>query len=205
MYTPEHFSMDDPDAIRAHIDAYPFVALIAHGKSGLEAVHLPLLLDRDRGQNGALHGHIARANRVFDKALEGAEVLVIFGGPNAYISLGWYPSKMENPKVVPTWNYTAVHVVGTLRFHEEKDWLLRNVRELTDRFEAGRPEPWSVDDAPQEYIDGMIRGIVGVEIEITRLEGKAKLSQNRPEEDRRGVVEGLERAGEAELARRMSK
>lgn len=203
MYTPEHFTIDDPDAVSAHIGAHPFAALVAGGKDGLVAVHLPLLFDADRGELGALRGHIARANGVFDAGLEGAEVLVIFSGPEGYVSPGWYPSKKENPKVVPTWNYSAVHASGILHFREEKDWLLMIVRDLTDRFEAGQSEPWSVDDAPKDYVDAMTRGIVGVEIEISRLEGKAKLSQNRSEEDRRGVVEGLERDGEVEMARLM--
>lgn len=203
MYTPKPFTMDGPGAIRAHIEACPFAALVVKRESGLEAVHVPLLLDADKDAQGGgrLRGHIARANGVFDGGLEGTEVLAIFSGPQAYVSPGWYPSKQENPKVVPTWNYTAVHVVGTLHFHEGRDWLLRIVGDLTTRFEARQDEPWSVDDAPVDYIDAMTRAIVGVEIEITRLEGKAKLSQNRPAEDRAGVVEGLRLSGAAELAR----
>lgn len=200
MYTPKQFAMDGPEAIRAHIEAHPFAALVVQRESGLEAVHVPLLLDADEGEHGRLRGHIARANGGFDAALEGAEVLAIFSGPQAYVSPGWYPSKRTNPKVVPTWNYTAVHVVGTLHFHDDRDWLLRNVGDLTTRFETGQDVPWSVDDAPEDYIDAMTRAIVGVEIEITRLEGKAKLSQNRPAEDRAGVAEGLREAGEMELA-----
>lgn len=207
MYIPKPFLMDDPDAIRAHIEAHPFAALVVQRESGLEAVHLPLLLDADKdahgGELGRLRGHIARANPVFDAGLEGSEVLVIFSGPQAYVSPGWYPSKLENPKVVPTWNYTAVHASGTLHFHDDKDWLLRNVGDLTDRFEAGQAEPWSIDDAPEDYIDAMTRAIVGMEIKITRLEGKAKLSQNRSEADRVRVAEGLRQSGAAELARLM--
>ena len=195
--------MDDPEAIGAHIEAHPFAALVAQGASGIEAVHLPLLFDAGEGAHGGLRGHIARANPVFDAGLEGAEVLVIFSGPQAYVSPGWYPSKQENPKIVPTWNYTAVHVSGTLHFHEDKDWLVRNVGDLTDRFEAGRSEPWTIGYAPEDYIDAMTRAIVGVEIEILKVEGKAKLSQNRPVEDRTGVVEGLQQSGETELARLM--
>lgn len=201
MYTPKPFAMDGPEAIRAHIEAHPFAALVAQRESGPQAVHVPLMLDADNGAHGTLRGHIARANPVFDARLEGAQVLAIFSGPQGYVSPGWYPSKQENPKVVPTWNYTAVHASGTLHFHEDRDWLVRNVGDLTDRFEAGRPAPWSLDDAPPDYIDAMTRAIVGVEIRITRLEGKAKLSQNRPEQDRQGVIEGLEEAGETELAR----
>lgn len=200
MYTPKPFAMDDPEAVRAHVEAHPLAVLVVCGAAGPEAVHVPLLYDA--GKN-VLRGHIARANGVFDAGLEGAEVLVIFSGPQAYVSPGWYPSKQENPNVVPTWNYTAVHASGMLHFHEDRDWLLRNVGDLTDRFEAGQDKSWALDDAPADYIEAMVRGIVGVEIEITRLEGKAKLSQNRSEEDRRGVIEGLEEAGEIELARLM--
>lgn len=207
MYIPKPFAMDSPEAIRAHIEVHPFAALVVKTELGLEAVHVPLLLDADKdaqgGEYGRLRGHVARANPVFDAGVEGAEVLAIFSGPQAYVSPGWYPSKQENPKVVPTWNYTAVHVVGTLHFHEDKDWLLRNVGDLTARFEAGQAEPWSVDDAPVDYIDAMTRAIVGVEIEITRAEGKAKLSQNRSEADRVRVAEGLRQSGAAELARLM--
>ena len=201
MYTPKPFAMEGPDAIRAHIEAHPFAALVVQRESGIEAVHVPLLLDTDDGKR--LRGHIARANGVFDAGLEGAEVLAIFSGPQGYVSPGWYPSKRENPKVVPTWNYTAVHASGTLHFHEDRDWLLRNVGDLTDRFEADRAEPWSLDDAPRDYLEAMVRGIVGLEIKITRIDGKAKLSQNRPEEDRRSVIEGLERDGAEALARLM--
>ena len=204
MYTPKPFAMDAPDAIRAHIEAHPFAALVVKRESGIEAVHLPLLLDADEGKLGALRGHIARAGGVFDAGLEGSEVLAIFSGPQAYVSPGWYPSKRTNPKVVPTWNYTAVHVTGTLHFHDDRDWLLRNVGDLTTRFETGQSEPWSVDDAPADYIDAMTGAIVGVEIEITRVEGKAKLSQNRPAEDRAGVAEGLRQSGATELARLMA-
>ncbi len=207
MYIPKPFAMDNPEAIRAHIETHPFAALVVQRESGLEAVHLPLLLDAAKdahgGEYGRLRGHIARANPVFDAGVEGSEVLVIFSGPQAYVSAGWYPSKLANSKVVPTWNYTAVHVTGTLHFHDDRDWLLRNVGDLTTRFEAGQDVPWSVDDAPEDYIDAMTRAIVGVEIEITRLEGKAKLSQNRPAEDRAGVIDGLLDAGDAELARLM--
>lgn len=203
MYTPKPFAMDGTEVIRAHIEAHPFAALVVEGDSGIEAVHVPLLLGAGDGEHGTLRGHIARVNGVFEARLEGSQVLAIFSGPQAYVSPGWYPSKQENPKVVPTWNYRAVHVGGTLHFHEDRDWLLRNVGDLTERFEAGRPEPWSLEDAPQDYIDAMVRGIVGVEIKILKLEGKAKLSQNRPEEDRRGVVDGLRDAGEVALARLM--
>lgn len=197
MYTPKHFAMADPADIEAHIAAHPFAALVTSGASAPIAVHLPLLYDAEAG---TLRGHIARANGVFDAALSGASVFAIFSGPQGYVSPSFYPSKKDNPKVVPTWNYTAVHVSGHLTFHEEPEWLLKIVRDLTDRFEAGRAEPWSVEDAPAEFIDAMVRAIVGLEIKVFRIEGKAKLSQNRPEEDRRGVAEGLDRDGMLELA-----
>lgn len=197
MYTPKHFAMDDAADVAAHIGANPFATLAAPGPAGLTAMHLPLLHD---AETGTLRGHIARANGVFDAALSGTPGLAIFSGPQGYVSPSFYPSKKDNPKVVPTWNYTAVHVSGTLVFHEEPEWLLAIVRDLTERFEAGRAEPWSVEDAPAEFIDAMARGIVGVEIEITGIVGKAKLCQNRSDEDRRGVAEGLERDGMSLLA-----
>lgn len=198
MYTPKHFAMNEATDIEAHLSAHPLAALVLSGSSGLEAAHLPLLYD---AKAGTLRGHIARANGAFDAALSGAPVLAIFSGPQGYVSPSFYPSKHDNPKVVPTWNYTAVHVSGVLAFREEPEWLLAIVRDLTQRFEAGRAEPWSVEDAPTEFIDAMVRAIVGVEIKITGIEGKAKLSQNRSDEDRRGVAEGLERDGVLELAR----
>lgn len=197
MYTPKHFAMNKTKDIEAHLSAHPLATLAVTGPAGLAAVHLPLLHD---AETGTLRGHIARANGVFDAALSGAPVLAIFSGPQRYVSPSFYPSKQDNPKVVPTWNYTAVHVSGSLTFHEEPEWLLAIVRDLTERFEAGRAEPWSVEDAPAEFIDAMVRGIVGVEIKITGIVGKAKLSQNRSDEDRRGVAEGLERDGMSLLA-----
>ena len=197
MYTPKNFAMDDPAEIAAHILAHPFATLVATGADGPTAVHLPLLHDAEAG---ILRGHIARANGFFGEVVSGAPVLAIFSGPQGYVSPSFYPSKKDNPKVVPTWNYTAVHVSGTLTFHDEPEWLLGIVRDLTRRFEAGRDEPWSVDDAPAEYIDALVRGIVGVEIAISGVEGKAKLSQNRSEDDRRGVADGLMRDGNSALA-----
>lgn len=197
MYTPKHFAMDDAADVAAHIGTHPLAALVLSGSGGLEATHLPLLYD---ARTGTLRGHIARANGVFDGALSGAPVLAIFSGPQGYVSPSFYPSKQDNPKVVPTWNYTAVHVSGTLAFHEEPERLLAIVRDLTERFETGRAEPWSVEDAPAEYMDAMLRGIVGMEIKITGIEGKVKLSQNRSEEGRCGVAEGLERDGMHALA-----
>lgn len=190
--------MDDTAAIRAHVEAHPFATLVGSNTSGPTAVHLPLLYDAEAG---TLRGHIARANGFFDEVAKGAPVLAIFSGPQGYVSPSFYPSKQNDPKVVPTWNYTAVHVSGALAFHEEPEWLLAIVRDLTERFEAKRPEPWTVDDAPVDFVDAMVRGIVGVEIKITGIEGKAKLSQNRSEEDRRGVALGLERDGMHDLAR----
>lgn len=197
MYTPKQFAMDDAVTIRAHIEAHPLAVLVAGGANGPEAVHVPLLYDE---AHGTLRGHIARGNGVFDAALSGTPVLAIFSGPQGYISPSLYPSKKDNPKIVPTWNYTAVHVSGSLTFREDPEWLLTNVRDLTDRFEAGQAEPWSVEDAPADFIDAMVRGIVGVEIKVSGIEGKAKMSQNRSEEDRRGVAEGLERDGMSLLA-----
>jgi transcriptional regulator len=166
----------------------PLGSLVTCGDHGLFASHLPFVHD---ASNGLLAGHLARANPHCDESA-GQEALVIFQGANAYISPSWYPSKAAHHRVVPTWNYEAVHVYGELVWREEPDWLLANVAALTQRFEATQGQPWAVSDAPSEYIERMIASIVGVELRISRVEAKRKLSQNRSEADRHGVISGLE-------------
>jgi transcriptional regulator len=191
LYIPPSNSENRPEVLFDFIEAHPFAALVTAGPEGLFATHLPFVLDRSRGTSGFLQGHIARANPHHRLLLTSAEALVIFSGPDAYISPGWYPAKAEHGKVVPTWNYIAVHVHGAIRFTDEASFLRPHLETLTARNEQFRNHPWSIQDAPAEYISELQRAIVGLEIEITRLEGKWKMSQNRPPADIDGVVQGL--------------
>lgn len=202
MYTPPAFREDDPAALAAMIGASPLATLVTATADGLLATPLPLLFDPDEGPFGALHGHLARANPQWRTPVVG-EALATFSGPDAYVSPGWYASKAEHGKVVPTWNYAAVHAYGTIEFFEDSERLLEVVGRLTARHEAGRPAPWAVSDAPADFLAAQLRGIVGMRMVITRLEGKRKMSQNRSAADRAGVAQGL--AGEAsERARRVA-
>jgi transcriptional regulator len=174
-----------------YMEAHPLATLVTSSGEGLIATHLPLLVDRTRGAYGTLAGHIARANPQQRQAREGDEALVIFSGDDAYITPSFYPSKAREGKVVPTWNYIAVHAYGALHYVTDPVALRRHLEALTSRHEAPRDQPWSVNDAPASYIERQMGAIVGVEIEITRLEGKWKMSQNRAAEDIDGVVAGL--------------
>jgi transcriptional regulator len=191
MYIPPSNAEQRPEVMLAFIEAHPFGALVTASAQGLFATHLPLVLDRDRGPHGTLTGHVARANPHHRQPPETGEALVIFQGPDAYITPAWYPAKAEHGRVVPTWNYVAVHAHGRLRFIDDTDFLRRQIDALTQRAESARAEPWAVSDAPAEYVEQQMRAIVGVEIEITRLEGKWKMSQNRSDADIDGVVHGL--------------
>jgi transcriptional regulator len=191
MYTPNHFAINDLLELQQQILGTRLALLVTHGEQGLQASHLPLLLNTEEGPNGTLYGHFARANAQWKELQNGAEALVIFAGADAYVSPGFYPSKAEHGKVVPTWNYVAVHAYGTAEVFTDADRLLTLVSALTDRHEAGRAQPWTVADAPADYIDGMLKAIVGFALPIQRLEGKRKLSQNRSPVDIAGVREGL--------------
>ena len=189
MYQPAHFVEQDADALLALMTAAPLATLV-RGGAELAADVLPLEVERV-GAGWRVTGHVARANALWREA-DGQPVLAIFQGPQAYISPNWYPSKAQHGKAVPTWNYTMVQVHGTLRAIEDPQWLRAFVTRLTERHEGGRAMPWHVADAPADYLDAMLKAIVGIEIEVTKLEGKFKLSQNRSAEDRTGVVLGLE-------------
>ncbi|MFO2465489.1 FMN-binding negative transcriptional regulator [Pseudomonas sp. 15FMM2] len=191
MYTPRAFVLDDLPEIQQLIQHTRLAQLVTFGKQGLLASHLPLLLNPDEGPNGTLYGHMAKANRQWQDLQDGAEALVIFAGAEAYISPAFYPAKAEHGKVVPTWNYLAVHAYGKAQVFSDATRLLELVSALTQRHEAGRAQPWSVSDAPADYIDGMLKAIVGFALPIERLQGKRKLSQNRSAADIAGVRDGL--------------
>ncbi|MHC8311983.1 FMN-binding negative transcriptional regulator [Pseudomonas sp. GT1P32] len=191
MYNPSAFAIKDLHELQQQILETRLAVVITHDEQGLQASHLPLLFSPDQGPNGTLYGHFARANPQWKALQNGAEALVIFAGADAYVSPGFYPSKAEHGKVVPTWNYVAVHAYGTAEVFSDADRLLNLVSALTDRHEAGRAQPWTVADAPADYIDGMLKAIVGFALPIQRLEGKRKLSQNRSTADIAGVREGL--------------
>ena len=207
MYLPSAFRQDDLAELHAQMQASPFALLTSAGAAGVQASHLPLLLAPDEGEFGTLYGHFARANPHWRDLQGGAEALAVFSGPDAYISPGWYPAKAEHGKVVPTWNYIAVHARGPVELIEEPERLLQIVSRLSDQHESGRERPWAVSDAPREYIDSMLRAIVGFALPIRRLEGKWKLGQNRSAADQQGVRDGLASSlspGDRELAARMS-
>jgi transcriptional regulator len=192
MYNPAPFAESRIDVLHAFIRQHPLAALVTYDSGGLEATHVPMFLDSQPEPRGLLRCHLARANPQWRILESSPSVLAIFRGAQHYITPSWYATKREHGKVVPTWNYVAVHVWGKAKLFEEQADLLRHLKELTDRNESAFAQPWSVDDAPKDYIDALSTAIVGVEISIERIEGKWKASQNRPPADRRGVIEGLE-------------
>jgi transcriptional regulator len=191
VYVPPHFRQDDGDAIAALIAAAPLGTLVTTGAAGFHASHVPMMLDRDASPNGTLLFHLARANEQWRDVDPDAEAMVIFRGADAYISPSWFPTKRETGKVVPTWNYVAVHVYGPLRISEEPAHLRDLVERLTGVHEAAMPHPWEVSDAPESYVAGQLRGIVGIELPIARIEAKWKLSQNKTAADISGAVAAL--------------
>jgi transcriptional regulator len=202
MYTPPAFRIDDRAEIHAMMRACRLATLVTATAEGLLATPLPLILAPEEGEFGVLHGHLARANPQWKAAAIG-EAMVLFNGPDAYVTPSWYETKRETGKVVPTWNYQAVHAYGPAEFFEDPERLLDAVTRLTNLHEGARAQPWAVDDAPPEFVKAQLRGIVGLRIPITRLEGKRKMSQNRPLADRVGVAEGLaasERPGDLAVA-----
>ena len=201
MYIPRTFAEQDSGVLHAFMDAHPFATLTTAAE-GLYATHLPLIL-RDDGTILVLEGHVARANPHVARLSAPCDALVIFSGANAHITPSWYPSKVDDGRVVPTWNYAAVHVFGTIHLREDEDFLRAHLARLSDRHERARGSEWTTNDPPADYLTQQRRAIVGVEITIARVEGKWKMSQNRSEADRVGVVDGLRRAGapaDAEVA-----
>lgn len=192
MYQPLLFKETRLDVLHALIRAHPLGLLISNGPDGPEANPLPFLLDAEPAPYGRLRAHLARANPQWRMLSESPEALIVFQGVDSYITPSWYATKQETGKVVPTWNYAMVQARGRVRVMDDAEWLAGQIAELTAGHESGRAEPWHVTDAPDAFIAAQIRGIVGLEIEITQIEGKWKVSQNRPIADRVGVAEGLE-------------
>jgi len=207
MYQPSHgrFEVEDPKGLLAELTERLPATLVTIGPDGLRASILPMLYDAEEGDQGFLRGHLARANPQWRQIDPDVEALAIFDGPDAYISPAWYEEKRLTGKVVPTWNYTTILAHGLVSLHPEPEWLLPHVRRLVERHEGQRSEPWSIDDAPEGYVETMARAIVGLEMRITRLAAKRKLNQNRSEADIEGVIAGLlegsaeERAVAAEM------
>ena len=191
MYLPKHFDPPDAQAVRTLIDATPLATLVVMTAQGLDANLIPMEFAPDEGPHGTLRGHVARANPLWREALPEHEALAVFQGPQAYISPNWYPTKREHGKVVPTWNYMVVQARGTLRAVDDPTWLRALVGRLTDRHESRSAVPWRVSDAPADYIAQMLGAIVGIEIRLSELNAKWKLSQNRSSADRLGVAAGL--------------
>lgn len=203
MYTPDHFVENRPGALHAIVRDYPLGMLVNHGGAGLDAEHIPFELDAGKGPHGTLLAHVARANPVWQRCPSGTPVMVVFRGAEAYISPNWYPSKHETHRQVPTWNYQAVHAHGTLTVHDDERFLRGVLARLTRQHEAAEPRPWKMGDSAPEYIDSMLRHIVGIEITLTSLVGKVKLSQNREERDRLGAADTLDARGHHAIAHAM--
>jgi len=191
MYIPRHNEEKRVPVMHALMVSQPLGTLVTLGASSLFASHIPMVLENDGSQFGVLKGHISRANTQWRDFVPTVDALAIFAGHQHYITPNWYPGTKEHGKEVPTWNYVVVHAYGPLRVIQDEHWLLTNVTKLTDIHEAGSPVPWKVSDAPQDFIKSQLKGIIGLELPIQRLEGKWKVSQNRTESERKGVIEGL--------------
>lgn len=203
MYLPPHFAETRPEALHRIIHEHPLGMLVTHGPEGLDANHIPFEFDSGKGPHGTLLAHVARANDLWQRCPSGAPVMVVFRGAEAYISPNWYPSKHEAHRQVPTWNYEVVHAHGTLVVHDDERFVRGIVARLTRRHEANETRPWKMGDSTPEYIDEMLQKIVGIEVVLTSLVGKSKLSQNKETRDRQGAADQLEARGATELARAM--
>lgn len=195
MYTPAHFAETRPDVLQALIRAHPLATLVTLSSTGLDANHIPLYYLPAADHLGVLYGHIARANPLWKNRVAEVEVLAIFQGMEHYISPSWYPTKQEHGKVVPTWNYAVVHAHGILQVRDDPAWIRQQLETLTQQQESHFSQPWAVGDAPADYIGQMLKAVVGIEIQITRLTGKWKTSQNQSAHNRAGVVDGLQAVG----------
>ncbi len=202
MYVPEHFAELRPEQLHGLIEANPLGALVTAGAGGLDANHLPFELDPSVGPHGRLTAHVARANPLWQEVVEGDDVLVIFRAADGYVSPNWYPSKQESHRHVPTWNYQVVHAHGRIRVMDDERFVRAVVGRLTRTHEGrlAQAHPWKMSDAEKDYLGQMLKAIVGIEVDITRLQGKWKLSQNREERDRLGVIDALRARGDQRLA-----
>lgn len=198
MYLPPHFAEPRVEVMHALMRASPLATLVTLSSTGLDANHIPLQLVAGSSPFGTLQGHVARANPLWQDFAENVEVLAVFQGADGYISPSWYATKKEHGKAVPTWNYAVVHAHGTLRIIDDTDWLRAQIEALTTQHEAALPHPWAVSDAPADYTQKLLAAVVGIEITITRLSGKWKVSQNQPVENQTGVIEALRCSGRAE-------
>ncbi|NSX14406.1 FMN-binding negative transcriptional regulator [Cupriavidus taiwanensis] len=203
MYIPDAFAEQRPEALARIIHAHPLGMLVTHGPHGLDADHIPFEFDPGTGPHGVLTAHVARANPVWQRCPTGTPVMVVFRGAEAYISPNWYPSKHEAHRQVPTWNYEVVHAHGTLAVRDDERFVRALVARLTRRHEAAQQKPWKMGDAPPDYLDELLRSIVGIEITVTSLVGKVKLSQQKEARDRLGVAAALDAGGHRELAQSM--
>ncbi len=201
MYNPGHFRQEDPHELEELMKRHPLATLVTVSSKGICASHVPLLYVSTGAGPGVLRGHMAKANPQWSEATPGMRALAIFQGPDHYITPNWYRSTTEHGKVVPTWNYAVVHAQGPLQAIQDREWLKQNVTDLTALHEAGFPNPWKIDSAPDGFIDQMLTAIVGIEMAIESLEGKWKASQNRPEADRAGVIAGLRELGTPQAKR----
>ena len=203
MYLPAHFAETRPEALNQIIREHPLGILVTHGPDGLDADHIPFEFDAAAGTHGVLSAHVARANPVWQRCPTGTPVMVIFRGPQGYISPNWYPSKHEAHRQVPTWNYEVVHAHGTIMVRDDERFVRGVVARLTRRHEASEPVPWKMGDSAPDFIDGMVRAIVGIEIQVTSLVGKSKLSQNKDARDRLSAADSLGEKGLDALAQSM--
>jgi len=203
MYIPPHFALPQPEALHRIIREHPLGTLVTHGEAGLDADHIPFEFDPAAGPLGTLTAHVARANTLWQRCPTGTPVMVVFRGFEGYISPSWYPSKHESHRQVPTWNYEVVHAHGTLAIRDDERFVRGLVARLTRRHEAGEARPWKMSDAPADYIDAMLKNIVGLEIGLSSLVGKSKLGQNKETRDRLGAAHALDERGHEELSRAM--
>ena len=201
MYLPAYHRLEDREEMLSLIEGNPLGTWVCHDGGSMVVNHLPFHLDRSRGPNGSLIGHVARGNGIWRALTASMPSVAVFRGPQAYITPGWYPGKLADGKVVPTWNYSVVHAHGVARPIEDRAWLRDMLDRLTAQQESGRDVPWALRDAPADYIEAMLRGIVGIEIPVDRLEGKLKVSQDEAWADRRGTVAGLRQSADTEALR----
>ena len=200
MYCPEHFEQRSIQEMHALIRTYPLATLIMQTSQGIRVNHIPMRLSAEAEPHGVLSGHMPKSNSVWQEHDTDSPAIAVFHGPQAYITPSWYVSTKRHGKVVPTWNYTTVHAHGRVNVIQDRSWLMSHLEQLTDQMESSFEQPWSVSDAPKDYTDKLVEHLVGIEILIDRLEGKWKVSQNRPTEDRAGVSKGLKDDGGAEAS-----